>query len=185
MNSKPGLAKLGMKASHRNLMLRNQLNDLLTYEHLETTLPKAKALIIKVNRVIRVLKSSKEKINLKHALFKICNNQLVVDKLLNVYSKRFKNLNSGFVSIYKLGYRKGDHAQKAKLILHGYQYKEIGKKSKQAEQTEKEIKEDPNKKFLRMGRGEVKKSQTEETKIFNPVVLKHVQVYNNYEYKIN
>ena len=48
--------KLGRVTEHRIAMLRNQASALLKYEHIETTMPKAKELRPFVERIITIAK---------------------------------------------------------------------------------------------------------------------------------
>jgi len=129
MNSKTNLNKIGAKKSHRKALISNILSDLIIYEHLKTTKAKAKAVKSSFDNVIKVSKTKLSRIELERKLTPIVINKIAVAKLIDVFSKRFENDSQGLVKTFNMGRRKGDGAEEIRMIVRGYEYKEIGKKT--------------------------------------------------------
>lgn len=127
MNSNK-LSKVGRKKSHRDSLALNLLNDLIVYEYMTTTKAKSALVLGEFDRVINLAKGDKSAFEKKRFLTEMLGNENSVAKLLDVYTKRFKDEKSGLVKVYKVGNRKGDNAEMVKLIVKGYTYKEVGKK---------------------------------------------------------
>jgi large subunit ribosomal protein L17 len=146
MNSKLTLKKIGKKTSHRKLLQRNLLSDLIIYEYVTTTLAKSKVVTPLFEKTISFIKSGKSNQEKERILLKTMKNESAIKKLLEVYQKRFEKENSGYVNIYKLGYRVGDNAPLVKLMVKGYVYKDIGKKVSGKKEAKKvEVKESDRK----------------------------------------
>jgi large subunit ribosomal protein L17 len=129
MNNKNKISKLGRKTAHRNAMIRNQITSLILFEHMTTTKAKAKALLTNFDRVINIAKNS-NKFEVERKLNSILFDSNAVKKTMTVLNSRYAELNSGFVKLYQLGKRKGDNADMVKLMLQGYEYKDLGKEVK-------------------------------------------------------
>jgi len=126
MNSKKNLSKLSRAKSHRNSLKRNLLNNLVLYEHMTTTKAKSKLVLAEFDRVINIAKKEDRYLaekQLKNILF----DKSAVLKAIEVLAKRFKHSNNGFIKVYKLGRRQGDNAEMVKLMIKGYEHKDIGK----------------------------------------------------------
>ena len=121
--------KLGRVTDHRLAMLRNQATALLRYEHIETTVPKAKELRPFVERLITIAKrgvaSGDGNGKLLHAR-RLVGRELVdgdvVGKLFDTIAPRFAERPGGYTRILRLGYRRGDSAEIAQLELVGSEY---------------------------------------------------------------
>ncbi|UOO90788.1 50S ribosomal protein L17 [Vitreoscilla massiliensis] len=107
--------KLNRTSSHRNAMLRNMANSLVTHETIVTTLPKAKEL----RRVVEPLITLGKKPSLanRRLAFDRTRDRDVVVKLFGDLGPRFANRNGGYVRILKCGFRKGDNAPLALVEL--------------------------------------------------------------------
>ncbi len=107
--------KLSRKKSHREHMLRNLATSLILFEHVETTVPKAKEVKALVDHFIAQSKSQslQARRELKSQLF----TTLAVKKVFEVIVPRFENQASGFVRMTKIGHRLGDAAAMAHLEL--------------------------------------------------------------------
>jgi len=140
MNSKKNLSKLSRAKSHRNSLKRNLLNNLVLYEHMTTTKAKSKLVLAEFDRVINIAKKE-DRYFAEKQLRNILFDKSAVLKAVEVLAKRFKDSNNGFVRSYKLGRRKGDNAEMVKLMLKGYEFKNIGKsmssKTKSKQKTSK------------------------------------------------
>ena len=115
MRHRNGNRKLNRTSSHRDAMLRNMANSLLTHETIVTTLPKAKEL----RRVVEPLITLGKKPSLaNHRLaFDRTRDRDVVVKLFGDLGPRFSTRNGGYVRVLKYGFRKGDNAPLALVEL--------------------------------------------------------------------
>ena len=107
--------KLNRTSSHRNAMLRNMANSLVTHETIVTTLPKAKEL----RRVVEPLITLGKKPSLanRRLAFDRTRDRDVVVKLFGDLGTRFANRTGGYVRMLKCGFRKGDNAPLALVEL--------------------------------------------------------------------
>ena len=110
-----GLRKLNRTTSHRLAMFRNMANALLTHEEITTTLPKAKEL----RRVVEPMITMGKKPTLANR--RLAYNRLrdrdTVSKLFAVLGPRYAKRNGGYLRILKNGFRKGDNAPMAVVML--------------------------------------------------------------------
>ena len=121
--------KLGRVTDHRIAMLRNQATALIRYEHIETTVPKAKELRPFVERLITIAKrgvaAGDGNGSLLHAR-RLVGREIVdgeiVGKLFDTIAPRFAERPGGYTRILRLGYRRGDSAEVAQLELVGSEY---------------------------------------------------------------
>jgi large subunit ribosomal protein L17 len=129
MRHRVGHRKLGRVTDHRLAMLRNQATALIRYEHIETTVPKAKELRPFVERLITIAKrgvaAGDGNGRLLHAR-RLVGRELVdgevVGKLFDTIAPRFAERPGGYTRILRLGYRRGDSAEVAQLELVGSEY---------------------------------------------------------------
>jgi len=146
MRHRVAYRKLGRVTEHRISMLRNQATALLRYEHLETTVPKAKELRPFVEKILTCAKKAalandgtKEgKIKALHyirlaesklgpmagtGVYDKKNelvpvNETVMKKLINELGPRFKDRPGGYTRILKLHTRRlGDAGEQAIIEL--------------------------------------------------------------------
>jgi large subunit ribosomal protein L17 len=123
-------------------MLRNQATALIRYEHIETTVPRAKELRPFVERLITIAKrgvaSAEPNGRGLHARRLVARELVdteVVGKLFESIAPRFAERPGGYTRILRLGYRRGDSAEVAQLELVGSEYdpKALAKDAKSAE----------------------------------------------------
>src|SRR5438874_8761027 len=117
--------KLGRTTEHRIALLRNQATALLRYEHLQTTVPKAKELRPFVERIITIAKRGLANDGTLHArrlVLRDIQNRDVVAKLFDTIAPRFEARPGGYTRILRLGYRRGDSAEKAQIELVGSEF---------------------------------------------------------------
>ena len=114
--------KLGRVTEHRISMLRNQATALLKYEHLTTTVPKAKELRPFVERLITVAKrglaageANGRVLNARRLVMQDLQDREVVSKLFDTIAPRFAARPGGYTRLMRTGYRKGDGAE----LAHG------------------------------------------------------------------
>ena len=107
--------KLNKTPEHRKALFKNMLNSLIKYEQIITTLPKAKELKPKIDKVITLGKSSD--LNNKKNLFSKLQDETSVKKVFETLSKRYANRKGGYSRVLKAGFRTGDDAPMAVIEL--------------------------------------------------------------------
>ena len=107
-------------------MLRNQATDLLRYEHLTTTVPKAKELRPFVERLITVAKrgiaageANGRILNARRLVMQDLQDREVVTKLFDTLAPRFAARPGGYTRLLRIGFRRGDAAEMAQVELIG------------------------------------------------------------------
>jgi large subunit ribosomal protein L17 len=110
-----GLRKLNRTSSHRLAMLRNMANSLLRHETITTTLPKAKELRRVVEPMITLGK--KPSLANRRLAFNRLRDREIVGKLFADLGPRYAKRNGGYLRILKTGFRKGDNAPLALVLL--------------------------------------------------------------------
>jgi large subunit ribosomal protein L17 len=110
-----GLRKLGRTTSHRLAMLRNMTVSLLRHEEITTTLPKAKELRRVVEPMITLGK--KPSLANRRLAFDRLRDRDIVAKLFDDLGPRYAKRNGGYLRILKTGFRKGDNAPLALVML--------------------------------------------------------------------
>ena len=140
MRHKFGYRKLNRTSEHRKALFKNMLNSLIKYEQITTTLPKAKELRPKVDKVITLGK--RNNLQSKKDLFSKLQDKSSVDKLIKVLSSRYGKRNGGYSRVIKAGYRYGDDAPMAiiELVDRDVAAKKVDVKPKTKEE-KKETKE--------------------------------------------
>jgi large subunit ribosomal protein L17 len=121
--------KLGRVTEHRIALLRNQATALLRYEHLTTTVPKAKELRPFVERLITVAKrglaggdAQGHTLNARRLVMRDLQDREVVTKLFDTIAPRFEARPGGYTRLLRIGFRKGDSAEVAQVELVGSEY---------------------------------------------------------------
>ena len=121
--------KLGRVTEHRISLLRNQATALLRHEHIETTVPKARELRPFVERLITVAKrgiaagdAEKKLMNARRHVARDLADVKVVDKLFGEVAPRFQARPGGYTRLLKVGPRRGDSADMARIELVGSEY---------------------------------------------------------------
>src|SRR5881409_3758651 len=115
MRHRHGLRKLNRTSEHRQAMLRNMCNSLLTHEAIKTTVPKAKELRRVVEPMITLAKEPT--LANRRLAFDRLRDRDVVTKLFGELGPRFKARPGGYLRILKFGYRQGDAAPMALIEL--------------------------------------------------------------------
>jgi large subunit ribosomal protein L17 len=129
MRHRVGQRKLGRVTEHRIAMLRNQAEALIQHEHIETTLPKAKELRPFVERIITIAKrglaagdTNQGALHARRLVLRDIQNRDVVSKLFETIAPRFEARPGGYTRILRIGYRRGDSAEKAQIELVGSEF---------------------------------------------------------------
>src|SRR3982751_5972720 len=129
MRHRVGQRKLGRVTEHRIAMLRNQAEALIQHERIETTMPKAKELRPFVERIITIAKrglaggaANGTALHARRMVLRDIQNRDVVAKLFDTIAPRFETRPGGYTRILRLGYRRGDSAEVARIELVGSEY---------------------------------------------------------------
>ena len=135
MRHKLAYRKLNRTSEHRKALFKNMLNSLIKYEQITTTLPKAKELKPKIDKVITMGK--KNNLQSKKNLFSQLLDKSSVDKLINKLSQRYEKRKGGYSRIIRAGFRYGDHSPLAiiELVDRDVQAKKVDIKKKTGEAT--------------------------------------------------
>ena len=110
-----GLRKLNRTSSHRLAMLRNMTVSLLRHEEIRTTLPKAKELRRVVEPMITLGK--RPSLANRRLVFDRLRDRGIVEKLFDDLGPRYAKRNGGYLRILKIGFRSGDNAPMALVML--------------------------------------------------------------------
>ena len=134
--------KLGRVTEHRIAMLRNQATALLRYEHLTTTVPRAKELRPFVERIITIAKrgvaggnENGHALNARRLVMHDVQDREVVSKLFDTIAPRFASRPGGYTRLLRIGFRKGDSAEVAQVELIGSEFDPKAKAEKEAAKT--------------------------------------------------
>ena len=140
MRHKFGYRKLNKNSEHRKALFKNMLNSLIKYEQIITTLPKAKELKPKIDKVITIGKDAK--LSKKKDLFSKLQDPKSVKKVFDILSKRYANRKGGYSRVLKAGFRTGDDAPMAviELVDRDVNAKKVDK-PKKVDKTTKDKKE--------------------------------------------
>jgi large subunit ribosomal protein L17 len=120
-------------------MLRNQATSLLRYEHLTTTVPRAKELRPFVERLITIAKrgvagsqgagapgegnaENGHLLNARRLVMQDLQDREVVTKLFDSIAPRFASRPGGYTRLLRIGFRKGDSAEVAQVELVGSEF---------------------------------------------------------------
>ena len=106
-----GYKKLNRTSEHRKALLKNMLNSLIKYEQITTTLPKAKFLKPKADKIITLGK--KDSLQNTKLLISKLQDKNSANKVKKTLSKRYLNRKGGYTRIIKAGFRYGDKAPMA------------------------------------------------------------------------
>ena len=120
MYKSKGYRKLGRTSSQRKALLRNQTTDLLKNEEIITTVEKAKELRRMTEKMITLGKRGDLSSRRRAASYLrnvSVEDQTILQKLFDDIAPRYADRNGGYTRIIKLGTRRGDNAEMAKIEL--------------------------------------------------------------------
>ena len=139
MRHKLAYRKLNRTSEHRKALFKNMLNSLIKYEQISTTLPKAKELKSKIDKVITLGK--KNNLQSKKNLFAELQSKFSVEKLFKTLSQRYEKRNGGYSRVIRAGFRYGDDAPMAiiELVDRDVQAKKLDIKKKTEEKAKTPI----------------------------------------------
>ena len=143
MRHKIGYKKLNRTSEHRKALFKNMLNSLIKYEQITTTLPKAKELKPKIDKVITLGKKN----NLQNTKILVSKLQDIksANKVKKTLAKRYESRKGGYTRIIKAGFRYGDKAPLAiiEFVDRDVQAKRVDRKKKEDKTKSEEKKSVP------------------------------------------
>ena len=130
MRHRLGYKKLNRTSEHRKALIKNMLNNLIKYEQIKTTLPKAKFLKPQADKIITLGK--KDTLQTSKMLVSQLQDSKSANKVKKTLSKRYEKRSGGYTRIIKAGFRYGDNAPMAiiELVDRDVEAKRIDKKKK-------------------------------------------------------
>ncbi len=131
----PGTRKLGRVTANRMAMLRGMVTLLLEKGKVDTTVTRAKEVRALADKMITLGK--KNTLASRRQALAFITKEDVVKKVFDQLAPENENRNGGYTAIYKLGPRRGDGAEMARIVLVSEMEKaaeaaEKNKKSKKA-----------------------------------------------------
>ena len=108
MRHRLGYKKLNRTSEHRKALIKNMLNNLIKYEQIITTLPKAKVLKPQADKIITLGK--KKNLQNTRRLVSQLQDKTNANKVIKTLSKRYEKRSGGYTRIVKAGFRYGDIA---------------------------------------------------------------------------
>ena len=129
--------KLKRNVSARRALLRGLVTNVIEEERITTTVEKAKAARPLVERMITLAKQDNLHARRQAAAFLLKPEAVV--KLFEKLGPRFNQRNGGYTRVVKLGWRKGDGAETAKLELVGSEL--VKRAAERATRREERLKE--------------------------------------------
>lgn len=146
---------LSRKTANRRSLLRNLATSLVLYERIKTTQAKAKELKPVVEHLISIAK--KNDLTARRRLMSYLFDENATKKVLEVLVPRYKDLQSGFIKVYKVGPRLGDGAEMS--ILEFKKVETEAMTTKNVKENDGESKEESTKPTARAGRSRKKDEQ--------------------------
>ena len=137
MRHRKGGVKLKRNISARRALLRGLVTNVIEEERITTTLPKAKAARPLVDKIITLAKEDTPHTRQQASAFLL--KPEIVEKLFAKIGPRFNQRSGGYTRIVKLGTRKGDGAETAKLELVGSEL--VKRASERAARREEKLKQ--------------------------------------------
>jgi large subunit ribosomal protein L17 len=129
--------KLKRDISGRRALLRGLVTNVIEEERITTTVPKAKAAKPLVEKMITLAK--RDTLHARRQAASYLLKPEAVQKLFEKIGPRFTQRNGGYTRIVKLGWRKGDGAETAKLELVGSEL--VKRAAERAQRREERLKE--------------------------------------------
>ena len=108
MRHRLGYKKLNRTSEHRKALIKNMLNNLIKFEQIITTLPKAKVLKPQADKIITLGK--KKNLQNTRKLVSQLQDKTNANKVIKTLSKRYEKRSGGYTRIVKAGFRYGDNA---------------------------------------------------------------------------
>lgn len=113
MRHRKTVKKLNRPHAHRKLMLASQVKALIEHGKVDTTLPRAKASARLAERLVTLAK--RDSTHARRQAFRVLQDGALVTKLFEELGPRFQDRPGGCTRVLKLGPRKGDGAELARV----------------------------------------------------------------------
>jgi large subunit ribosomal protein L17 len=140
MRHRKGGYKLQRDPSARRALLRGLVTNVIEYERVVTTVPKAKAARPLVEKMITLAKQ--DSLHARRLAASFLNTPAAVKKLFDQLGTRFGPRNGGYTRIIRVGPRKGDGAEQAMIELVGSELvKRAAERAKRKEERLQAMKE--------------------------------------------
>ncbi|MFC2077933.1 50S ribosomal protein L17 [Candidatus Bipolaricaulota bacterium] len=107
--------KLGLTKGHRRSVLANLANALILHAKVDTTFTRAKAGQRFAERLITLARRGD--LHARRIAFSRLGDKAAVDKLFSEIGPAFVDRAGGYTRVVKLGPRRGDGAERARLML--------------------------------------------------------------------
>jgi large subunit ribosomal protein L17 len=108
-------ARLGGSPAHQRLILANLATSLFEHGAITTTETKAKALRPYAEKLVTFAKRGD--LHARRQVMRVIRDKSVVHELFTEIGPRYENRPGGYTRITKVGFRKGDNAQLARIEL--------------------------------------------------------------------
>ncbi len=116
MRHKRKVKKIGMVTrSQRQSVLANIAKALVLYDKVDTTLARAKAAQRYAERLVTL--GRRGDLHARRIAFSRLQDKSTVDKLFNEIAERYESRAGGYTRVVRLGPRKGDGAEQARLMF--------------------------------------------------------------------
>jgi len=109
--------KIKKGADYKTALIRNLAMSVIIYDKIKTTVAKANAVQPFVERLITIAKRTKDKREAIREIERLLQHKNSSKKIFEVLLDKYKDRNSGFTRITKLGYRSGDNAPVVQIEL--------------------------------------------------------------------
>ncbi len=124
----PGTRKLGRTTDNRMAMLRGMVTLLLETGKVDTTVTRAKEVRCLAEKMITLGK--KNTLASRRQALAFITKEDVVKKVFDQIASENADRNGGYTAIYKLGPRRGDGAEMARIVLVSEMEKAVAEKEK-------------------------------------------------------
>ncbi|HDI11598.1 MAG TPA: 50S ribosomal protein L17 [Candidatus Acetothermia bacterium] len=114
MRHRRKVKQLSMEKSRREAVLRNQAKDLILHGKVDTTPARAKATQQVVERLVAWAKKGNQAA--RRMAFAVLQDKEATTKLFEEIAPRYKDRPGGYTRVLKLGPRRGDGAEMARLM---------------------------------------------------------------------
>ncbi|MCS7244857.1 MAG: 50S ribosomal protein L17 [candidate division WOR-3 bacterium] len=115
------IKKLSREREHRKALLRNLARSIFEKGYIITTTTKAKACKSIVDRILA--RATENTLHSRRLVNRFFNDRKLVKKIFDDIAPLYKNIKSGFTTIVKYGYRRGDGAELSLLKLINFPQK--------------------------------------------------------------
>lgn len=107
----------GRESAHRSAMFKNMMVSLINHERIKTTVPKAKELRRRVERLITLAGSCDDPLHARRLLISRLGDKDAINKLMDDLGPFYKQRPGGYTRALKCGFRAGDCAPVAWVML--------------------------------------------------------------------